>query len=258
MHRSRGLQLLLLLPAVVSGFQRATALPRRSQFLLYDGNPLQGTPFETLYSLTKARESCPPQVCVESLLVNVVRQLHLSDFVLHWVLQSIPRQLTATKCTVSHLNVGAPDPHDSAHMCARRIRCLSRQPDSHYSPELRPLRGDKAKIQECKGRTSCPHVGSSVYDVHRGSEWTGCAVVNALSFVITCVGSLLVQGKPILESFHAATALAVILLFGLQGLISLGIPTSTRFRDVHSTFGWLVVAGIAIHFTSGLFFGFSS
>ena len=83
-------------------------------------------------------------------------------------------------------------------------------------------------------------------------------VLRALSLVTSCVGSLLLQGKPILESFHAATALAVIILFGLQGLISLGIPPSTRVRDVHSYVGGVVVAAIAVHIASGLFLGFST
>ena len=72
------------------------------------------------------------------------------------------------------------------------------------------------------------------------------------------VGSLLVQGNPILESFHAATALAVVLLVGIQALISLGIPTSTKIRDVHHYFGWIAVVGITVHIMSGLFLGFSS
>ena len=72
------------------------------------------------------------------------------------------------------------------------------------------------------------------------------------------LGSLLVQGKPILESAHSATALGVLLLFGVQGLLSLGIPTTTKIRDLHSLFGWAVIAGLALHFISGLFLGFST
>lgn len=77
--------LLLLLPVLADALLGPSVLPRRVSLQLQDGNPLLGTPLETLYSLVKARETCPPQVCVESLLLNIVRQLHLSDVVLHWV-----------------------------------------------------------------------------------------------------------------------------------------------------------------------------
>jgi hypothetical protein len=47
-------------------------------------NPLEGTPIESLYSMVKAREACPPQVCVEQLAVSLIRDLQLPEALVHW------------------------------------------------------------------------------------------------------------------------------------------------------------------------------
>ncbi|KAG5189139.1 hypothetical protein JKP88DRAFT_275609 [Tribonema minus] len=43
-----------------------------------------GGPFEALVSLVKAREACPPQVCLEQLLLDNVRRAQLPEALFHW------------------------------------------------------------------------------------------------------------------------------------------------------------------------------
>lgn len=60
----------------------STVLPtQRSQLMM---NPLEGTPIESIYSMVKAREACPPQVCVEQLFVSIIRDLELPEGLIHW------------------------------------------------------------------------------------------------------------------------------------------------------------------------------
>lgn len=57
---------------------------RTPSLQILHANPLEGTPLESLYTLVKAREACPPQVCIEQLFISVIRSLNLPEPLIHW------------------------------------------------------------------------------------------------------------------------------------------------------------------------------
>jgi hypothetical protein len=180
---------------------------------------LEGTPFEGMYSMVKARELCPPEVCVEQLVVSLFRSLRLPEPVYHWF-HPVSAVLLISLIAGFGLKQGL---------------------------DMRASRTGKMDVSQSDLR--------SARSFHP-SLMAGLAVVYLISSQ-GGLGSLLVLQQPILESPHSATALLSFLMLAIQGTLSLGINTIPNMRTVHYYFGCATMASIAAHAATGLALGFS-
>lgn len=180
---------------------------------------LEGTPFESLYTMIKAREYCPPQVCIEQLVVSLIRSLHIPDYILHWFHPII--------MLLSILSLGSYGIYQGF---------VIKSASSNNS-----LKDERVIFA---ARNQHPTIMAALGFIMVLGSQSGLA-------------SLLVQERSILESPHSASALLVLTMFIFQGFLSFGISLNPIFRSFHTYFGGFTILAIVYHIITGLQLGFS-
>jgi Protein of unknown function (DUF4079) len=176
-------------------------------------------PLDGLISLVKAREACPPQVCIEQLLLDNVRRADLPEAVIHW---SHPVTIVA---------LALPLALGGAYL-GWQIRL-----DSNSSS------GSSSGSSGAARRLHAPLMAGAlllfVFGVQGG------------------IASLLLQNHSLLDSPHAATAGVLLALFSLQGLMGVNMGSNATARTAHAAVGTVAIAALLGHAALGLQLGLS-
>jgi len=138
-----------------------------------------GSPLDGWIAAAKYREMCPPQSCVEQLLLDQIRKQDFDPTVLHW----------AHPATM--LLLVAPSMSYAAYL-GWKIRASSESAPSAMSGSERRSAGSTHAVLMSAAALF------SVFGIQGG------------------LGSMLLANEPILESPHAASGFAFALLLGLQ------------------------------------------
>jgi hypothetical protein len=69
--------------------------------------------------------------------------------------------------------------------------------------------------------------------------------------------SLIMQGKPVLESPHATTGFLGLGLLSIQAMLPLFFGESPGLRDAHTYFGSAIMALLLVHMALGINFALS-
>ena len=136
-------------------------------------------PLDGWIAAAKYRETCPPQSCVEQLLLDQIRKQDFDPAVLHWAHPATMMLLVAPSMAY-------------ATYLGWKIRTSESAPSSAMSGSERRSAGSTHAVLMSAAALF------SVFGIQGG------------------VGSLLLANQPILESPHAASGFAFALLLGLQ------------------------------------------
>jgi hypothetical protein len=197
---------------------------RTHSLRLFDASPLAGTPFDGLYDMMKAREACPPQVCIEQLIATLIRQAQLPDIVLHW--------FHPVAMILALSLVGGFGAYHGLRMRSSRLQITAE--------------GASGSLQKdfSESRNLHPTLMSVLLFFYLFGAQTG-------------LGSMLIMEKPIVDSPHSATALLSFLMLAVQATISAGMGAVPALRPAHTYFGIATLAVIVVHIATGLGLEFS-
>lgn len=211
--------------------------------------------YSGIYGLFKAREVCPPQVCIEQLLVNVVKSFQLSDLTIQWthpVLMAISIGLLTYAGVTKGLAIANPQ--------QQLLQSASSAPTSIDNHNNIIPNNDVNNIRQNSAIAKGVPVDKKA--LKDAKFWHPILMSMLLVLYIFGIqggiGSQLLQDKPILESPHSVTALVSVGLLMLQALISQGIDSSPIVRKGHGVLGYITVASIVMHLFTGLMFSFSN
>eukprot|EP00802_Teleaulax_amphioxeia_P022886 Tamp_23386.p1 GENE.Tamp_23386~~Tamp_23386.p1 ORF type:complete len:243 (+),score=40.94 Tamp_23386:247-975(+) len=179
-----------------------------------------GSPLDGWIAAAKYREMCPPQSCVEQLLLDQIRKQDFDPTVLHW----------AHPATM--LLLVAPSMSYAAYL-GWKIRASSESAPSAMSGSERRSAGSTHAVLMSAAALF------SVFGIQGG------------------LGSMLLANEPILESPHAASGFAFALLLGLQGGIASQMGNNKLLRSVHAFLGSALVSVFILHAGLGVGLGSS-
>jgi Protein of unknown function (DUF4079) len=203
--------------SAIAKLHRQPHLAAKSTVLAMSSGPLDG-----LISLVKAREACPPQVCIEQLLLDNVRRADLPDAVIHW---SHPVTMVA---------LALPLALGGAYL-GWQIRLGNNGNSSSSS--------SSSSSSTAARRLHAPLMAGAlllfVFGVQGG------------------IASLLLQNHSLLDSPHAATAGVLLALFSLQGLVGVNMGNNSTARTAHTAVGTAAIAALMGHAALGLQLGLS-
>lgn len=158
-------------------------------------------PLDGLITAAKYRETCPPQSCVEQLLIEQIRKQDLDPSLLHWA-HPITMLLLVAPCMVFAANLGW------------KIRGSTRPQDGSNTA---------AKLTAEERRSA-----GSLHAILMST-----AVIFSTFGIQGGLGSMLLAREPILESSHSASGFLFTALFGLQVASCMQCPLTRGVERGH-------------------------